>query len=443
MNDKSDFRQSILLYFLLIVCAIGYYVLAYQTLRENFLTVFSLYLLLFVAYFIVYRFFSATHFIYLLMAGVLFRLLLIFSVPNLSDDVYRFIWDGRLAVNAINPFSHLPTEIMKMPVVTGVTKELFLHLNSPNYYTVYPPVLQGIFWLAGKLFPVSIFSAIVFFKCLIFLVEAGNIFLLMRLLKQLSLPKQLCLLYVLNPLVIVELTGNVHFEGVMIFFVLLALLFIINSQWQLSAICLGLGIATKLLPVLFLPLVIKRLGWKKGIVYCLISGFITCILFASVFDIATLHHLMNSVNLFIRHFEFNASLYYFVRWMGRLITGYNIIAWSGPFLSVTAGILICYLTLRGKQMPMSVFFNTALFIISIWFLCATTVHPWYICMPVALAVFTPYRYAVIWSFTAILSYAAYQFHPVQENVWLIGAGYIFMIGYGWWELKKKPKPVTT
>lgn len=443
MNDKSIFRQPLLLYFLLIVCAIGFYGLAYQAVRENFITVFSLYLLLFVAYFIVYRFFSATHFKYLLMAGILFRILLIFSVPNLSDDVYRFIWDGRLAANAINPFSHLPTEIMKMPAVTGITNELFLHLNSPNYYTVYPPVLQGIFWLAGKLFPVNIFSAIVFLKCLIVLVEAGNIFLLIRLLKQLSLPKQLCLLYVLNPLVIAELTGNVHFEGVMIFFVLLALLFIITNRWQLSAICLGLGIATKLLPVLFLPLVLKKLGWKKGIVYCIISGLITSILFATVFDIATLQHLMNSVNLFIRHFEFNASLYYFVRWMGRLITGYNIIAWSGPFLSAAAGILICYLSLRGTKMPGPVFFNTALFIISIWFLFATTVHPWYICMPVALAVFTPYRYTVIWSFTAIFSYVAYESHPVKENVWLIGAGYILMIGYGWWELKKKRKPVHT
>jgi hypothetical protein len=44
---------------------------------------------------------------------------------------------------------------------------------------------------------------------------------------------------------------------------------------------------------------------------------------------------------------------------------------------------------------------------------------------------------MLWSFTSILSYAAYQFNPVSENLWLVGAGYIFMFGYAWWELKKK------
>ncbi len=78
----------------------------------------------------------------LLIAGLVFRLLLLFSLPNLSDDVYRFICDGRLAANGINPFSHLPAEIMQMPPVTGITKELFGELNSPRYYKIYPTVLQ-------------------------------------------------------------------------------------------------------------------------------------------------------------------------------------------------------------------------------------------------------------------------------------------------------------
>jgi hypothetical protein len=63
------------------------------------------------------------------------------------------------------------------------------------------------------------------------------------------------------------------------------------------------------------------------------------------------------------------------------------------------------------------------------------VHPWYVCLPVALVVFTPYRYAFIWSFTTTLSYAAYQFNPVRENLWLVAAGYIFMIGFAWQELR--------
>jgi hypothetical protein len=84
------------------------------------------------------------------------------------------------------------------------------------------------------------------------------------------------------------------------------------------------------------------------------------------------------------------------------------------------------------------FFTRALFIITTWFLFTTTVHPWYICLPVALVVFTPYRYAIIWSFTSTLSYAGYQTNPVKENLWLVGAGYVFIIGYAIWEMRKKP-----
>jgi hypothetical protein len=46
-----------------------------------------------------------------------------------------------------------------------------------------------------------------------------------------------------------------------------------------------------------------------------------------------------------------------------------------------------------------------------------------------MAVFTPYRFAIIWSFTATLSYAAYQTNPVKENLWLVGTGYVIMVSY--------------
>ncbi len=437
MKNTPLFKKSLLLYDLLLLSGIAYYVLAYQTVRENFLQVFSLFTFLFAAYFIANRFFSIIHFKYLLFAGILFRILLLFSVPNLSDDVYRFIWDGRLAANGINPFSHLPSAIMQMQPVTGITNQLFEKLNSPNYYTIYPPVLQGIFWATAKLFPVNVQAAIIVMKCIIVIIELGIVFLLIQLLNKLSLPTHLSLLYVLNPLVITELSGNVHFEGVMIFFALLAFLLILKSRWQVSAICLGLGIATKLIPVLFLPLLVNRLGWKKGFVYSLITIFTTLLLFACVFDVATIQNLLKSIDLFIQRFEFNASIYYIVRWVGKMVLGYNLIAFVGPLLFVTAGIIILFLSFRDKKKSGQSFFSRVLFIITIWFLFSTTVHPWYIGLPVALSVFSPHRYAIIWSFTAIFSYAAYQSNPVHENLWLVGAGYILMIGYAFWELKQK------
>lgn len=434
MNEQPLYKNKIFFYLLLIITAISYYWLCYQTKRENFYQLIGLFSILFTSYYLLTRFFSISYFNYLLIAGIIFRSLLIFSVPNLSDDVYRFIWDGRLAANGINPFRHLPAEIMQMPAVPGITKELFGQLNSQHYYAIYPPVLQGIYWLTAKLFPLNVFAAIIFLKSIIVLSEAVIFFLLINILKRLSLPKHSSLLYILNPLVITELTGNAHFDGVMILFVLLSMLFLFKKNLAMSAISLATGIATKLIPVLFLPLIIIKSGWKKGFTYLLITGITTFILFAVVFDLATINHLLKSVDLFIRKFEFNASVYYAVRYVGTIIKGYNIIAIAGPFLLVLSGLIILIISLGGQKKSYVEFITKAMFIITAWLVFSTTVHPWYICLPVALSVFTCYRYAIIWSFTTMLSYAAYQYNPVKENIWLVAAGYIFIIGYGLWEL---------
>ena len=240
---------------------------------------------------------------------------------------------------------------------------------------------------------------------------------------------------------IIELTGNVHFETFMIAFLLLAFLYLLKNKWQVSSVFSGLGIATKLMPILFLPLAIKKLGWKKGIVYAATTGLITFVLFATIINVDTVKHLLKSIDLFFRNFEFNASLYYLIRWIGETITGYDIIANAGPILSILALLIILFISFREKNKSWESFLISGLFIICIWYFFATTVHPWYVCLPVALSVFTPYRFPIIWSFTAALSYAAYQFSPAKENLLLIGLGYVFVIAYGIWEIIKAKRAI--
>ncbi len=435
MNEPQLYKNKIVIYLPVILSAVCYYWLCYQTKRENSYEVIGLYSFLFIAYYILARFISVANFKSLFIAGLGFRMLLLFSNPNLSDDVYRFIWDGRLTANGINPFSHLPSEIMQMPAIRGISNELYLQLNSVDHYTIYPPVLQGVFWLGAKLFPVNVFATIIFFKCTILLFEVATSFLILQLLKKLSLPRHLSLLYILNPLVITELTGNVHFDGVMIFFVLFAFLLLLKNNWQASAIGLALGIATKLLPVLFLPLLVNKPGWKKGILYAVTTAVASVILFAVVFDIDTIQHMLNSIDLFIRKFEFNASIYYVVRYFGTLIKGYNIIALAGPLLIMLSTFIILFISFKRNNSSQMLFTN-GLFVITAWYLFSTTVHPWYICLPVALSVFTNYRYAIIWSYATTFSYYAYHSTPVKENLWLVAISYLIVTGFAFSELRR-------
>ena len=87
---------------------------------------------------------------YLLIGGVALRLLLIGMEPNLSEDIYRYIWDGQIFLNGGDPYLHVPSwyaQNGQWPA--GTSQLLFSKLNSPDYFSVYPPLALLFFrWVA-------------------------------------------------------------------------------------------------------------------------------------------------------------------------------------------------------------------------------------------------------------------------------------------------------
>ena len=81
----------------------------------------------------------------LTIAAILIRTGLLWSTPNLSDDLYRFQWDGRLQDLGISAYAQAPEDIMAGNPDDPVLQQLFPHLNSPEYYSIYPPGAQGLF----------------------------------------------------------------------------------------------------------------------------------------------------------------------------------------------------------------------------------------------------------------------------------------------------------
>ncbi|MBK7036195.1 MAG: hypothetical protein IPH42_07580 [Bacteroidetes bacterium] len=76
--------------------------------------------------------------------------------------------------------------------------------------------------------------------------EAGTILLLPKLLVQLKMPVKYQLIYTLNPLIILELTGNMHFEAIMVFFLVLSIYYLVKQKDIFSAIAFGFAIGSKL-----------------------------------------------------------------------------------------------------------------------------------------------------------------------------------------------------
>ncbi|MEZ0543077.1 hypothetical protein [Fibrella arboris] len=369
---------------------------------------------------------------FLFGAAVLFRLLLIVAMPALSDDYARFIWDGRLLLHGINPYRFLPVELMAGGLVPTryVDPALYQLLNSPNYYTVYPPVNQLLFALAAWLSPDNPTGSVVVLRLPIILAELGTLWLMPKLLKKHHCNPNLALLYGLNPLVILELTGNVHFEAVMICLTLLAAYFWQQQKQVLSAGTLALAIATKLIPLITLPLVVAYAGWQTGLRYSLlVVGFVS-LLFIPFFDLSLLMNMLESIDLYFRKFEFNASLYYLIREVGYWLEGYNVLGRIGLWLSLvtTAGLLV--IAFR-RQFPVPI---RLLWMLTLYLAMATTVHPWYVTSLVAISVFSvssanSIRYLLFWSGVVWLSYSAYRTMPAHEDstLLLLEYGVVFIL----------------
>jgi hypothetical protein len=364
----------------------------------------------------------------------LMRLLLIGALPGLSDDLYRFVWDGRLWVQGYNPFDHLPVYYLEEGLsIRGLTPALYEQLNSPEYYTIYPPVAQGTFALAAWFFPEDLLGSAIVLRSFLLLCELGSLWLIWRLLKHFQLPLSRGLIYALNPLIIIEITGNLHYEGAMIFFLLLAFWQLVRNQWMVSAVALALSVASKLLPLMFFPFFLRRLGRLGSMRYFSVAGIVIAASFLPLVSAQFIENFGSSIDLYFRKFEFNASIYYLLRWYGFQMVGYNMIGEYGPALAeaVITGILL--MTVLEEKPNWEKLPEKMLFAISLYLLLTTTVHPWYTSLPIVLCLFTRYRYPVVWSGLIMLTYVNYSYPEYHENLWIVAVEYLAVAGWFVWE----------
>ncbi len=374
----------------------------------------------------------------LLALGLIARLILLFAFPCLSDDIYRFIWDGHLIHNAVHPLSYTPSQIINAVMTAdSFLDNLYPLLNSKDYYTIYPPLHQIVFYVAtmSSEWPLELSSGLI--KAILLACELGTISFSLKLLENMSKKRALVLLYVLNPLVIVEIMGNAHFEAMMVFFIVAMLYFLSKKNYVFSGIMFSSAVATKLLPLLFLPLILVFIYKKKGIMkFVLSSAIVFLILFVPMFYTLDIANFFGSLDLYFQKFEFNAGIYYFLREIGRALTGYNQIAIIGPLMAFSALLIILYLAykhLRHLKFEELIQFSLISFVS--YLLLGTTIHPWYLILPIALSIYQLNLWIWVWSFLVVLSYSHYEGGLNEANYLLISVEYILICLV--WVIEKK------
>ncbi|KAB8154533.1 mannosyltransferase [Kordia sp. TARA_039_SRF] len=439
---------------LVLLSTFVYYYVGYPLVRTEVTLLISLHALGFACFLGLIKL-EKNNFFFLAGIAIVFRLVFVGSIPNLSQDFYRFIWDGRMLLEGWNPYLYLPNNLMTSGTAPiAEAQELWHGMGdlSASHYTNYPPINQLCFAIAGLLAGKSILGSVIVLRLLIILADIGTLYFGKKLLARLGLPVHHIWLYMLNPFIIIELTGNLHFEGVMIFFLVWSFYLLHKGSWKLAAIVFALSVSVKLIPLIFLPILFQWFTkhkasevskktfttMRKGILkllafYGIVIATIV-LLFLPFVSKDFIANYQETVGLWFQNFEFNASFYYIARWIGYETVGWNLIKEIGSITPIIVFIFVASISLFRNNNNFQKTITACLFGLSFYFFTTTTMHPWYLATLLLLSIFTRYRFPVVWSFVIMFSYSAYQNEGYVENLAFVTLEYILVYWFLAYEL---------
>jgi hypothetical protein len=182
------------------------------------------------------------------------RLVLVSSDVWLSDDLWRYLLDGRVLAEGTNPFRYAPAD----PFILERFAQLAGRVNHPEVPTIYPPTIQALGWL----------SALAGFqetgwRLVVTVIDVGAMCLVARLFGGGDAGWRAAAVYGLCPLLVFETGANGHLEAV----AALPLVFAVHSMgrrrpWR-AGIAFGIAILAKYYALLLLPLWLRREGFRR------------------------------------------------------------------------------------------------------------------------------------------------------------------------------------
>ena len=201
--------------------------------------------------------------------GIAFRLILLFSVPIQEVDLFRYIWDGTVISQGINPYEYSPQEVMFYPTkgipnyrTTVIEREdlaklsaiatspgmdeAFKWVHFEQYTTPYPMVNQAPFALASVIGrsvgafvqqrtedPMSVYWSLLFsMKGVLILFDLATALLLVGLLKKVMLPQVWVVAYLWCPLLLKEIANSGHLDSIVVFFTVAAVYLMVGAYWK-------------------------------------------------------------------------------------------------------------------------------------------------------------------------------------------------------------------
>jgi alpha-1,6-mannosyltransferase len=311
----------------------------------------------------------------ILGASVIFRLIFLSLSPTLSEDVYRYQWEGRIVRAGINPYTVYPAmpglrwaQNPGHPVETGRT--------TP---TLYPPLSEAAF--AGV-------RTVAGYKRLFTALDLATVALILFLLAATREPLQRVLIYAWNPAVLIAFAASGHNDSLANLMLLTAILLIIGRRRALSIAFLALAVLSKLFPVFLLPAFLKRTRWS----YAGIFGGLVLLGYFPFFGARG--HLFRGLSDFAAGWEGNDSLFRLLLLAGN----------SRVQAQLVAGVLLLGLMIYVLKMRTNLL-RAGLIMIAGLLLLSPNAFPWYFTWIVPFLCLVPSLPLLLLTVTCVLGYS--------------------------------------
>ncbi len=218
----------------------------------------------------------------ILIGGIAVQCAAVSAPPQNSNDLYRYIWDGRVQAAGIDPYEYVPAARQ----LTGLRNEFLWHpgaeycvsqpyvsqhpaaelaagctaINRPTVPTIYPPVAEAYF--LGVHYLPSADDSTTPIQAATALAAVLVTVLLLFGLRRLGRDTRAAALWSWCPTVALEAGNSAHVDVIAVGIAAAALLVLATARTRrrtaLGGALLGLAIATKLIPALTVPAVLRR-----------------------------------------------------------------------------------------------------------------------------------------------------------------------------------------
>ena len=371
----------------------------------------------------------------LLGGALVLRLLFLATHQDLSDDLYRYVWDGWIQHQGINPYRWAPDD----PALAALHGDLlFQAMNSPGWISVYPPLSQLVFQVGGWLhdrvgWPLSGWGIRAVFTTL----EFGGILALYSALRITGASPKALMLYAWNPLVLLAVAGSGHSEGGLVLGMGLFLLGLARGSAKVGWLGWVLAVLAKGIPLLLGPLLLRaltrRMGTRTALIGMIPAALVGILLVGFFLRPRDLPGIFSSVRLYTDLFAFNGGLHPLLRTLGWSLFGVD----TGPFLarsfalvSLGVALIVAWAWPLRDRAGVRGMASAGLIIISVYLVLTPTVHPWYLLWGLPLVVLASPILQAPWlwlSWAALPTYLFYLGFPAAPLAVLFWGGALLIL----------------